>query len=232
MNWFSIIILAIPVAYIFGGVQKGMIRTAFSFLSVILTLVLSFALNPQITEFVQEKTPIYEMIQENCQASIARDTETKLSEETNSGEQNQFIQELPLPDSVKEILIENNNIQGYEHFLAETFSEYISHSIATIAVSILGMILTFLLISIVLHIVGGLLDGIFSLPVLNLFNRVGGAALGMIQGIFVVWIVFLVLSLFWDTAWAQRAVAMVQENSMTNYLYENNLLAQLLAGLF
>lgn len=192
MNWFSIIILAIPVAYIFGGVQKGMIRTAFSFLSVILTLVLSFALNPQITEFVQEKTPIYEMIQENCQASIARDTETKLSEETNSGEQNQFIQELPLPDSVKEILIENNNTQGYEHFLAETFSEYISHSIATIAVSILGMI----------------------------------------QGIFVVWIVFLVLSLFWDTAWAQRAVAMVQENSMTNYLYENNLLAQLLAGLF
>ena len=66
MNWFSIIILAIPVAYIFGGVQKGMIRTAFSFLSVILTLALSFALNPQITKFVQENTPIYHMIQENC----------------------------------------------------------------------------------------------------------------------------------------------------------------------
>ena len=106
MNWFSIVILAIPVAYIFSGLQKGMVRTAFSFLSIILTLVLSFALNPQITKFVQENTPIYDMIQENCQESLMKDTESAISDKTDSGEQNQFIQELPLPESVKELLIE------------------------------------------------------------------------------------------------------------------------------
>ena len=125
MNWFSIVILAIPVAYIFSGLQRGMVRTAFSFLSIILTLVLSFALNPQITKFVQENTPIYDMIQENCQESLMKDTEAAISDKTDSGEQNQFIQDLPLPESVKELLIENNNAQGYQHLLAETFSEYI-----------------------------------------------------------------------------------------------------------
>ena len=93
------------------------------------------------------------------------------------------------------------------------------------------MIVTFLVISIILHIIGGILNGIFSLPVLNLFNRVGGAALGAIQGIFVVWIIFLALSLFWDTAWAQSGVSMVKENPVTDYLYENNLLAGFLSGL-
>ena len=231
MNWLAIVILAIPVAYIFSGLQKGMVRTAFSFLSIILTLVLSFALNPQITKFVQENTPIYDMIQENCQESLMKDTESAISDKTDSGEQNQFIQELPLPESVKELLIENNNVQGYQHLMAETFSEYISRSIAAVAVSILGMIVTFLVISIILHIIGGILNGIFSLPVLNLFNRVGGAALGAIQGIFVVWIIFLALSLFWDTAWAQSGVSMVKENPVTDYLYENNLLAGFLSGL-
>ena len=231
MNWLAIVILAIPVAYIFSGVQRGMVRTGFSFLSVILTLILSFALNPQITEYVREKTPVYDVIQKNCQESISRTTEEKLSEEADTGEQNQYIQGLPLPENVKEILIENNNAQGYQHFLVETFSEYISHSIATIIVSIIGMLLTFLIISIVLHIVGGILNGIFSLPVLNLLNRAGGAVLGAAQGIFVVWIVFLVLSLFWDTSWAQSGVTIIKENSMTSYLYEHNLLAELLSGL-
>lgn len=231
MNWFSIVILAIPVAYILGGLRKGMVRTAFSFLSIILTLVLSFALNPQITRFVQENTPIYDMIQENCQESIMKDTEAAISDKTDSGEQDQFIQDLPLPDSVKELLIENNNAQGYQQLLAETFSEYIARSIAAIAVSILGMVVTFLVVSIILHIIGGILDGVFSLPVLNLFNRVGGAALGALQGIFAVWIIFLVLSLFWDTSWVQSGVNMVKENPVTSYLYENNLLAGFLSGM-
>ena len=72
------------------------------FLSIILTLVLSFALNPQITKFVQENTPIYDMIQENCQESLMKDTEAAISDKTDSGEQNQFIQDLPLPESVKD----------------------------------------------------------------------------------------------------------------------------------
>ena len=98
MNWLAIVILAIPVAYIFSGVQRGMVRTGFSFLSVILTLILSFALNPQITEYVREKTPVYDVIQENCQESISRTTEEKLSEEADTGEQNQYIQGLLLPE--------------------------------------------------------------------------------------------------------------------------------------
>ena len=171
------------------------------------------------------------MIQENCEESIVQDTEGKLAQEGDSQKQNQFIQQLPVPDSVKNILIENNNSQGYQQFVAQSFGEYVSHAIATIAVSIIGMIVTFVLISVILHLAAGLLNGIFSLPILSFFNHVGGALLGAVQGIFIVWIIFLVLSLFWDTSWAQSALAMIKENSMTDYLYENNLVAYFLSQL-
>ena len=232
MNWLSILILAIPVIYIFRGVQKGMIRTAFSFVSVILTLILSFALNSQITGILREHTPIYDMIQENCEESIIQNTEGKQAQEGDSQEQNQFIQQLPVPDSVKNILIENNNSQGYQQFVAQSFGEYASHVIATIAVSIIGMILTFVLISIILHLAAGLLNGIFSLPILSFFNHIGGALFGAAQGIFIVWSIFLVLSLFWDTSWVQSAVSLIKENSMTDYLYEHNLVAYFLSQFF
>lgn len=59
--------------------------------------------------------------------------------------------------------------------MAQSFGEYVSHAIATIAVSIIGMIVTFVLISVILHLAAGLLNGIFSLPILSFFNHVGGA---------------------------------------------------------
>ena len=34
MNWLCVIILAVPVMYIFKGFQKGMVKMAISFLSV------------------------------------------------------------------------------------------------------------------------------------------------------------------------------------------------------
>ena len=99
MNWLTIVILAIPVGYIFNGIQRGMIRTAFSLASVILTLVLGFVINPYVTEFLQENTPVYDVIQKKCEESITENTELKLNEQLDPQAQNQFIESLPLPES-------------------------------------------------------------------------------------------------------------------------------------
>ena len=108
--------------------------------------------------------------------------------------------------------------------LAETFSEYLSHSIAKMAIGSISLIFTFLLVSIFMNLLVGMLDGIFSLPVLSLLNRVGGAVLGIVQGVFLIWICFLIITLFWDAAWAQEATALIKENEITCFLYENNIL--------
>nr|WP_297936143.1 CvpA family protein [uncultured Blautia sp.] len=217
MNWLSVVILAVIVLCIFQGLRRGMVRSAFSLISVILTLFFGSLLNPYMSRFLTENTPIYDTVQEKCEGSITAALE-------NKEEQDQFISGLPLPESMKQILAENNNEQSYQTLLAETFSEYLSHSIAKMAIGSISLIFTFLLVSMFMNLLVGMLDGIFSLPVLSLLNRAGGAVLGAVQGIFVVWICFLIITLFWDAAWAQEATALIKENEITYFLYENNIL--------
>lgn len=217
MNWLSVVILAVIVLCIFQGLRRGMVRSAFSLISVILTLFFGSLLNPYMSRFLTENTPIYDTVQEKCEGSITAALE-------NKEEQDQFISGLPLPESMKQILAENNNEQSYQTLLAETFSEYLSHSIAKVAIGSISLIFTFLLVSMFMNLLVGMLDGIFSLPVLSLLNRAGGAVLGAVQGIFVVWICFLIITLFWDAAWAQEATALIKENEITYFLYENNIL--------
>lgn len=222
MNWLSVVILAVIVLCIFQGLRRGMVRSAFSLISVILTLFFGSLLNPYMSRFLTENTPIYDTVQEKCEGSITAALE-------NKEEQDQFISGLPLPESMKQILAENNNEQSYQTLLAETFSEYLSHSIAKMAIGSISLIFTFLLVSMFMNLLVGMLDGIFSLPVLSLLNRAGGAVLGAVQGIFVVWICFLIITLFWDAAWAQEATALIKENEITYFLYENNILLRFMS---
>ena len=133
-----------------------------------------------------------------------------------------------MPESLTKILVGHNNTEGYNQLLADNFGEYLSRSIAQMAIGAVSLIFTAVIISIVMNLLGGLLDGIFSLPVLSLINRTGGAVLGAVQGIFVVWIIFLIITLFWDSAWAKEAAMMIKENKITSILYENNILLYLL----
>lgn len=211
--------------------QRGMVRTAFSVCSVVLTLILGAVVNPYVSGFLTEKTPVYDTVQEKCKESISGALEEQLEQQTDKEKQEQFIQELPLPENLKDILIKNNTEQGYNHLVAQSFGEYLSHSIAQMAVGAISLIFTFVLISIAMNILCGVLNSVFSLPVLSFINRMGGAGLGIIQGIFFVWLVFLIITLFWDAAWAKEAAELVQENSLTKYLYDHNILLHFLSAL-
>ena len=85
-----------------------------------------------------------------------------MNQQENKEEQEQFISGLPLPESMKKILAENNTAENYHHLLAETFGEYLSHSIAKIAIGSISLILTFILVSIFMNLLAGMLDGISS----------------------------------------------------------------------
>lgn len=231
MNWLNVVTLAVIVLCIFNGMKQGMVRSAFSLVSVVLTLFLGAVLNPYMSRFLTENTPIYETVQEKCEESVARILEDKMNEQENKEEQAQFIAGLPLPESMKKILAENNTVENYHHLLAQTFGEYLSHSIAKIAIGSISLILTFILVSIFMNLLAGMLDSIFFLPVLSLLNRVGGAILGAIQGIFFVWICFLIITLFWDAVWAKEAAKLIQENEITSFLYEQNILLHYLSGI-
>ena len=57
--------------------------------------------------------------------------------------QEEFIRELPLPDGMKDMLIENNTLEGYQTLAAESFAEYLSGYIAYGIVNGIAFIISF-----------------------------------------------------------------------------------------
>lgn len=231
MNWLCVIILAIPVMYIFKGFQKGMVKMAVSFLSVFITLAACFILNPHIERVLKQETRIYESIQKQCENYIIDTVEVQEDEEINREEQKEFIQKLSLPENITEIFFFKNESGEYEKVLMGTFVNYLAGSIANFIVGGISLFLTFLLMNVLMGLIGKILGTIFSFPILSMLNRIGGAVLGAAKGICIVWIFFLIISIFWNAVWAQNCYHLIRENLIVSYLYDENIFLYFLKGI-
>lgn len=222
MNWLSIIILLIPVFYALKGFQKGMVRMAVSFLSVFVTLIICFFLNPYVEKMLKQETKIYESIQKECENYITNIVEGQEDEEINI-EEKAILQKLPLPESIIELFSFEPSSEEYGDYLMESFIKSLAGSIAKIVVRAVSLFLTFFLISVIMKVIGKILMTIFSFPILSMANRLGGAVLGVGKGICIVWIFFLLIMVFWNSNWVQNFYYLIKENFITDYLYNHNM---------
>ena len=85
-------------------------------------------------------------------------------------------------------------------------------------------IVVFLVANLALILIARALDLISKLPVLNSLNKTGGAIAGLAQGLFVVWVLCILLGIFSGTEFAAKTLEQIQANVFLSYLYDNNLL--------
>ena len=87
---------------------------------------------------------------------------------------------------------------------------------------IFSYVIAYVVASVGLNVICGVLDVVAKLPVLNQINKTGGLLVGVAEGILRVWIVFLVLDIFATSQWANLLLVMVHSNPYIEMLYENN----------
>ena len=210
MNWLSIVILVILAGCILNGFRKGMVRTLAAMMSLVVSLVLVSLVNPYVATFLEEKTTIYEVTETKCREAFQR-----IAEKQTENMQEELMQKMGLPETFSKTLKIGDEFT--ENAVAP-FAESTAHFI----INGLSFVITFVLLSILLRIAVGLLDGLFRLPILSFVNRLAGGAIGAVQGLFILWIFFLIIFLIWNTEIGTQALAMIQENPVTNWLYNCN----------
>lgn len=52
----------------------------------------------------------------------------------------------------------------------------------------------------------------------------------MVRGVFIIWVIYLIIMLFWGAEWSKDAILKIMENRITGYLYQNNLLLEILSA--
>ena len=89
-------------------------------------------------------------------------------------------------------------------------------------------------ISLILAIIGLIvlcfaLNLLTKLPLLKQVNTTAGLAIGLVEGVLVVWILFVILTMFAGSEFGSKALALISENPLLNFLYKNNLVSKFIA---
>lgn len=229
-TWLGIAVLALIAAACIMGFRKGFVKEIVSVFFMLISFLLVWAVNPYVNTFVKEYTPVYDTIQDKCQTLVSEQIGNKKT--LDKEEQNQVMENMELPDLLKNALVENNTAETYRYLAVSTFTEYISDSLAVMAVNGISFLISFVLSAAVIKLLGFILNVLTKLPVINGINKIAGAAVGGIKCIIFIWIAFLVLTLLCNTTLGQQGMALIQQDAFLNFLYSQNVFVNVFMSVF
>lgn len=243
MNILEIVILIYIIAMAWMGLRRGFVRKLAAVLSLVLSVTLVSAVLPYVTQFIRERTPLYDYIHRQCRQVVTDQiADTVLFEEERSRydeaalqdlsvsriDQTRLIENLPLPESMKDLMLDYNNEEGYRNLAVNTFQDYVAGYIATMILNGISFLAAVILVQLLLRAVIQVLDIFAHIPVIRGINRLAGLLLGLLEALFFIWIFFLILSMFSTTEPGLSLMAMVQESSLLGRLYNSNLFLQVI----
>lgn len=199
-------------------IQSGIYQRNRFFFLCVPSLSLAWAINPYINEFLVQKTPIYNTIQETCTNFVQSQGEEKAEYETDST--GDLIDGLKLPDLLRKNLEENNNAETYAALSVDTMTEYVSGYLARTVINGLSYVLAYILSTIMIRLIVYVLNLIAGLPVLKTANKLTGGAVGFLKGIVFIWIAFLVLTVLCSTEIGKTALELIEKDTLLSTLYQ------------
>ena len=191
MNGLTIAVIAILIALVISGYQKGFIKKIVGLVSWAVTLILVVLLAPYVAEFLRENTGLYETFRAGLMNSDAE-------------------------------MLQMLEVIGMENMAAEFVAEKLLQLAAAVA--------TFIAASLIVNGVAFALDLTAKLPLLKGINQFGGAAVGLAEGLLLVWIAFIAIGIFSTSDVGGSLLHMVMESEILTWLFTNNPLMRLMAG--
>lgn len=218
INYLFIFVCIFLIASAIHGYKKGFLRIAITLVGLVVITMVVTKIAPIASTYIIEKTSAYESIRSRVSDAFS-DGAINI-EETES--QNQIVESYDLPELITGALLENNIEQSLEEESANAFREYASGYLSKMIiragtfiglVAILWAALTILLFT---------ADVLGKIPVLKTFNRLMGLGCGVMVGIMVVWLLFLVVIAFIGGDISKDLMACVKENNFLSYLFNTN----------
>ncbi|MBQ7795797.1 MAG: CvpA family protein [Lachnospiraceae bacterium] len=233
-HWLEIIIAVYLIGMVLYGHYKGFIRLAVSATALLITLVTVNYAQPYVIDWLKNDTPIYESMKENMAESIGIDEmleEMGLGDSLQKEDEWQIIEELPIPEQMKRLLVENNNIEVYKIMGVEFFRDYVGGYLSDMILKAAVFLVLFLVVFLALQILVTWLDLIAKLPILSGLNKIAGAILGGAQALVFVWIACLIFTMFSGTEFGSAALAQIDASPWLSWIYDHNMLSYLVLGL-
>lgn len=245
MNWITIAVLAILVMFGFYGWYKGILRIVLSLAATIITILVTIFASPLIARGIKDNTDLYQKLENVVYKTISKNDnfsdaidetlpEEKQAEYIDSkGEISTYIENivnvLNLPQSMSKQVEENVPQETINQFIengSTTARDMVTHIMADRLTSVIFntviYFIIFMVVMAVLRIVMKVTGVIGHLPVIHELNKFGGLVFGLAEGLIVVWLLFMILTLCSSNQWASQALTDIKNNAILEFIYNNN----------
>lgn len=253
MNWILVIAIILIGGGAFLGWRAGFIKTVFSLISTIAVLIFTMIFSPVVTNVLKSSDLVTNTIYNGLASVIdlsgivegLEDKDNYPVVETEyyravevidiAIDPIEVIENLELPNSIRdmlldivpEVFVDNvERLNGHTEETVEWIEAQICNLLTETILNAVGFFITFLIASIGVAILCFALDIISKLPVLHQINTLAGATAGAIEGLVLVWIGFIIITMLGSTTFGQDALGLITENELLSYLYNNNILSK------
>lgn len=227
MDIVLIVVLLILSGFALHGYLRGLVRVLFSLAAVFIAIGFATALEPYTAQFLKTQTPLYDTVKENCTEYLQSILEDEVQHRVEEHEEVPILG-MELPEEIQQLFGGNATEQSSSLIEDTAIYDKAGDFVADQVVHRLAWVLAFTVILILLAVAVHFLDVLAKLPVLRNINRIGGLAVGLLEGLVVVWILFLVIVLCQGTEFGRELMSSVETNAFLKFLNDNNLLEQLI----
>ncbi|MDY2589338.1 MAG: CvpA family protein [Agathobacter sp.] len=239
MNWMLILVIALWAFYIVRGYKKGMLRMLYSLVSWIVILVISVWATPYVSDFLTENTAIeskiyeksyeklHEMVNGSAQNKPNNENSDKKSNKNSINQEILAVLGIEIPEELADAVMGDTNIA--DSVLETTgLYEQISKQITEWAMRGISFIICILIAVIASHILYSMIKIVEDVPVIGTLNRILGIIVASIKCLFVVWTCFAIIAMNGATETGIILTSYIYESEFLIFLYENNLILNIL----
>ncbi|MBQ4159363.1 MAG: CvpA family protein [Clostridia bacterium] len=217
----DIIVLILILLCVIRGIRRGAVRTAFSLFSFIIALILTFMFASPFAQFI-EKQPwgmeMHQSIEGSLTDKIDAILEKEESETTNTTES--ILNTLLVPEFMKNSLLLKSDFVVRNADVPA--SEAVADALASAYVKAISSVVLFILLLLLLRILRIICEQLFKLPLLKDVNRIVGAAAGLVNGIFIAYLLLSAISALSGMPTFEWLASAMESSYIFKNVYENN----------
>ena len=223
VNAYDVAVIVIIAACMIAGYKSGLIRMVFKLVSVFVSMLLAYMLYPHIGAYLRG-TSLFGSLSENIVKSL--NLREIFSGQAASG-QAELINGLPLPAMIRDSLNNFNTPDIYELLNVKSVEDYIGGFFANIIINLIALILVFTAVMILMKLLGGVLNSVARLPVINIVNRAGGLAAGLVIGAALIWALLSLVVYFAPMLPAE--FPSIDGSTLARWFLDNNIIMSMIA---
>jgi uncharacterized membrane protein required for colicin V production len=231
MNIVDYVILAIIALSILWGFYRGFIQSVLSMGAVILALIGSFLIYPQVANMIQSNQDIARsLIHYTDASSRLGDLELSVAQVgtlTQSTIGN-IMQNIKLPTPINTILQYNLENQVFSKAGISTVAEYVNQTIVAVSINILSFFLCFLVLYLVMSILINMLRAVFHFPLLKQLDWLAGGVFGALRGVVICYAVFALVPLLMTVVPFEQFSELIDQSTLAKVFNNGDLIMSII----